>query len=118
MKEKSEVAVTNKLKNLIHRCILFTDKHGHVVSKESTPVSCRLRMEYKSNGLQTYMHVTTSAMGSGGYQIKVKRNGRKVVLSANGSFATVYNYPDSPNIVVYMPGAWEKKIPPINKLER
>ena len=117
MTKKKEIAATQELKDLIHRCILLTDRRGCVISKESTPVSFRLQMEYKKDRLEIYIYVVMSVMGSGSYQLSVK-SGKKSVLYANGNFSGPYNYPDNPYISDYIPSFWEKKIPSIKELER
>ena len=115
MQEKIEA--NQVLKNLIHKCMLLTDRRGKVLSKESNPAVSRLRMEYRADGLRIWFGVSVSARAGGRYQMEVKEN-NKTVLEAEESLVGFYNQPYNPEVSVYTPGSWEDKISSIAVLER
>ena len=88
-----------------------------VLSKESTPVTSRLRMEYKGNGLYIRFGAAVSAMGVGSYWVDVHEGDVSedlslwnLVLQANDHIQCNYHYPIDPQVKKYVPGDWEKKI--------
>jgi len=95
------------LQDLVNRCLIFTDRNGKVLNKVSTPVTSWLGMKYEGKDLYIQFSVAASAMGNGGSRVIVKHKG-KLVLQATGSFTVAaFNL----TAKVYIPGAWEKKIP-------
>ena len=109
---QNKIEVSKELKDLIHRCILLTDRRGRKLRKESNPVTACLEMEYNDKKFRIWFYVTANAMAGGSYQMKVIQ-GKSTLLKAEGYSGGFYVYPYEPNVSAYISGAWEKKIPPL-----
>lgn len=93
---------------LMLRVLVFVDRNGEVVAKDSSPMHSSLTMKYenKRKKLVIKMHATAYAQGNGTCGALVKHKGKKV-FSAGGC------YTDGPRDVeaaTYKTGAWEKII--------
>lgn len=98
--------VTN-LKDLVNRCILFTDRKGVLVGKGSHPFGSWLSMTYNDKSISISFRVQHSPYSNGSSYVKVDCNG-ETVLEAEGSFITFAFDIQSKK---YVSGDWEKRIP-------
>lgn len=93
---------------LVRKCLFFTDRNGRVLSKDSTPISSSLSMEYKNEKEKMYIlfKIFQHAYGNGSLSIIVKQN-NETMLEATGGFIG-----GGTNIEAkkYLKGDWEKKI--------
>ncbi len=91
---------------LMLRVLVFVDRNGVVVNKDSSPMHSALMMKYKGRGLDIKMHATTYAQGNGSCGALVKYRGKRV-FSAGGCFTAA---PWDVEAKTYKTGAWEKII--------
>ena len=111
MKTKKALDPKN-LKELIHRCIILTDRKGVVIDRESNPGMKRLSMFFAKDNIRIRFSITESARSGGIYLLEVRQRGA-VILRVSDSFPTSYSYPCKPRVEDYTPGNWEKRIPPV-----
>lgn len=84
--------------------LVFVDRNGYIVSKDSNPMSCSLHMEYDKSDLKVKMNAYSHCQGNGSCNATVTYKG-KVVYQANGSFTS---RPYNSAVTKYVPGAWEE----------
>lgn len=84
--------------------LVFVDRNGSIVSKQSTPMSCSLKMEYDTKDLKVTMSAYSHGMGNGSCNAVVTFGG-KVVYKAAGSFTSS---PYNVEVSKYESGAWER----------
>ena len=95
------------LETLVNRCMVFTDRNGKVLHKDSNPVCCSLSMKYKKEDLTIEFSAYANVHSNGSCYVQVQQKG-EVVLNASGNFtASAFNI----TAETYVPGNWEKKIP-------
>src|SRR5208282_6383922 len=108
MKESKEEE-TDKAKPLdalMQRVLVFVDRNGEVVQKESSPMHSALEMKYRSRGgkLVIKMHVAAYAQGNGSCSAIVKHNG-KTVFNGGGCYTAG---PWDVEATTFKKGVWEK----------
>jgi hypothetical protein len=92
-----------KLDDLMLKVLVFTDRHGRVVSKEGNPMYTRLVMTYEKAELHIDMHAQANAQGNGSCSAQVKWKG-KLVFDASGSYTAG---PYHVKARVFDPGKWQ-----------
>jgi hypothetical protein len=100
-------AAGEKMKNpdkFLEDVLVFVDRNGSIVSKQSGEMSCSLEMKYERGDLNVKMHAYAHGMGNGSCGATVTYKGEKVFHGA-GSF-TVRPY--NSKIETYIPGEWEQ----------
>ena len=105
---------SEKLLNLTWRCMVFTDQKGRVLGKSSSHISSFLEMEFREGDLYIHFRASKSGPGNGSCHLEVKKS-EKVVLKTTGNYAVG---PFNVKSEIYIPGDWEKEIPPRELLER
>jgi hypothetical protein len=95
--------MTKELDELMLKVLVFTDRHGRVVSKDGNPVYTRLAMTYDSDDLHIDMHAQASAQGNGSCSARVKWK-EQLVFDAGGCYITG---PFHVKAKVFKPGRWQ-----------
>lgn len=88
----------------LEKVLVFVDRKGYVVSKESNPMSCNLHMQYEKGNLHVEISAYSHCMGNGSCSAIVKFK-NKTVYRATSSFTCS---PFNTKVHEYKSGAWEK----------
>lgn len=86
--------------------MVFVDRNGSIDSKTSNPMSCSLKMTYKSKDLKITMSAYSHGMGNGSCGAVVIYK-KEVVYEASGGFTARSN---GVKTKTYKSGPWEKLI--------
>lgn len=92
----------------LEQVLIFVDRNGVVLSKDSNPMSCSLKMSYQSKtpDLKIEMHAYAAAQGNGSCSAEVMYEG-EIVYKASGCFTAS---PFKTKVEKYIPGEWEDLI--------
>ena len=88
----------------LENVLVFVDRNGFIVNKQSTPMSCSLEMKYENGDLKAKMHAYAHGMGNGSCGATVTYKGETVFEGAGGFTARPFNS----KINTYIPGEWER----------
>lgn len=99
----------NQMDDLMLRVLVYVDRNGTVVSKDSSPNSASLQMKYKDQDYDIKMHAYANGMNNGSCGATVKYQ-HTVVFDAGGSYTSG---PWGVKAKTYTPGKWEKKFPKV-----
>jgi len=77
--------------------LIFIDRNGTVIHKNSNPMLSQLSMKYDKQDLKAEMSVTAHAMGNGSCSAKIEFKG-EIVYAANGNYtANPFNVKETVN---------------------
>jgi hypothetical protein len=99
----------SQMDKLMTRVMVFVDRNGVILSKNSSQVNTSLSMKYEDEDFKIKMSAYCHCMGNGSCQAKVEYKG-EVVFDACGYYISG---PSSVEAKVYEPGEWEEKFPKV-----
>ncbi len=108
LKAKKRREHLNALANAV---MVFVDRGGEIVQKESGPMSTHLVMRFRDKHFFATFGATQTVASNGSCWVNVKYK-RELVFSAHGNFmAAAFNV----TARTYKPGEWEKRFPKVDE---